>query len=588
MAIDFEKLRTPQWIFFFYMLASSLLIMIFRFIFPGSEIPLLIFSRNWRLIQGILELFDLFPALVFSALVIPFGVVSLEENYVSFSQVLFKRLIVSIIIAICAAVVYGAIFFLALPLVKNYEENLRFKGELYHLAKERMQDHSRVGEWQEASQFLGICDRVWLNSPELAELRIRIEVNLNEKRLEESEEKARARTELAGDWRIAEIIPLSDDQKPVDAAQAIAMSKAAFDEQRYFDAHWLAVLGGRIAQRGGPEAANAAILASDAWNMIDSQAPNLREEHLYSLYKTKLSGYEAMNSGDWIRAYYIFLELLAQTPDDPDVKRFLAASERGTMGYAFFIDEMELSLGEILTGAVFSLPSQKGRDVLRFLNLSTSQDFAYGMGFEFMEFDALSRPLVSMRADYAKLLPVILNEKPQVMVLTHALSRYDKNISWEGEWLLGNKTPVGIILDISFEDFLLISDVRHGLSNLQVDELFLASRRLGSAGYVSQIFEAEILNRIGSVVFFLPMAIIVIVIAWRFRAKTKPRYFFVLLLPVFPIVFHGFVFMYRAFLNNLGIWLVISLGFSVALTVFIVAMALSLFISMIILAAQHG
>ena len=588
MAINFEKLRSAKWIFFFYILASSLLIMIFRFIFPGSEIPLLLFSRHWRLIQGALELFDLFPALAFSALVIPFGMVSFEENYSSFSQVFFKRLAVSIIVAICAAVVYGAIFFLVLPMVKNYEENLRYKGELYQLAKKHVQDHSMAGEWQRASQFLGICDQIWPESPELAELRIRIDVNLNEELSEENEERSLARAALARDWRSADITPLSGGQIPVDAAQAIAMSEAAFAERRYFDAHWLAVLGGRVAQRGSPEAANSARLASDAWNMIDSQAPTIREERLYSLYNLKLSGYEAMNSGDWIQAYYTFLELLAQTPDDPDVKRFLAASERGTMEYAFFIDEMELSLGEILTGAVFSLPSRNGRAVLRFLNLSTSRDVAYGMGFEFMEFDALSRPLVSMRAEYAKLLPVILNEKPQIVVLTHALSRHDKNTSLEGEWLIGNKTPAGVILDISFDDFLLISDVRRGLPNLQIDELFFASKKLGSAGYISQIFEAEILNRIGSVVFFLPMAIIVIVLGWRFRARTKPRYFFVLLLPVFPMVFHGFVFMYRAFLNNLGIWLVISLGFSTGLVVLIAILALSLFLSMVILAAQHG
>ena len=588
MTISLEKLRGPQWLFIFYMLASSLLIIIFRFIFPGSEEPLLLFSRQWRLMQGALELFNLFPALAFSALVIPFGLVSYENKYPSFSQVLFKRLLVSIITAISAAAVYGVIFFLALPLLKNYEENLRFKGELYHLAKEQAQEHGKTGEWHEASQFIDICDQIWPKSPELADLRIRIDINLDRENSEESREKSLARTALARTWRSAEITPLSGEQSPLDGAQAIAMSETAFSEQRYFDAHWLAVLGERIAQRGSPEAASAARLAGEAWNMIDSQAPNLREEHLYSLYMMKLSGYEAMNSGDWIRAYYTFKELLTLTPDDPDVKRFLAASERGTMEYAFFVDEMELSLGEILTGAVFSLPSQKGRAVLRFSSLSTSQDFAYGMGFEFMEFNELANPLVSIRARYAKLLPVIINEKPQIMVLTHALDRDDENGGWEGEWLLGSKTPSGVILNISFEDFLLISDVRRGLPNLQIDELFSASRKLGSAGFISQIFEAEILNRLGSAIFFLPMAIIVIVIGWRYRAKARPRYLFVLLLPVLPVVFHVFVFMYRAFLNNLGIWLVISFGFSAALAIFIVTLALSLFISMIILAAQHG
>jgi hypothetical protein len=587
MTINFDKLRTPQWIFLLYMTVSSLLIMLFRFIFPGSVPPLLIFTHDWRLIHGALELFNLFPALALSALVIPFGLVSYEENYPSFSQILFKRLITSVIVAICCAAVYSVIFFLALPMIKNYEEDLRFKGELYYLAKDHAQQRSRAGDWQEASQFLDICYQVWPESPELNNLRIEIDINLNERRSEESGERSSARAALARDWRAADVTPLSGDQQLLDATQAIAMSETAFNEKRYFDAHWLATLGGRLAISGGPEAANAARLASEAWNMIQSQAPSIREENRYSLFQLKLSGYQAMNSSDWIRAFYIFQELTALTPDDPDAVNFLAASERAARENAFFIDEMELSLGEILTGAVFSLPHHYGRSVLRFTNLSTSRDFAFGMNFEYMEFDAYSRPVASVRSEYAKLLPVIINERQQIKVLTHAISRYDKDHSWEGEWLLGERPPTGVILDISFEDFLLISNVRRGLPNLQIDELFIASTRLGSAGYIPQIFEAEVLNRIGSVVFFLPMAIFVIIIGWRYRAKAKPRYLFILLLPILPVVFHGFVFMYRTILNSLGIWLVISFGFSTALTFFITALALFLFISMIILAAQH-
>ena len=587
--INTEKIRSPQWIFIFYMIPASLVVYFFRFILPNVDIPLVIFSHEWRQIQGALALCNMFPALVFSALVVPFGLVSFEEHYSSFSHILFKRLIISIVIAICAAVVYGAIFFLAIPLLKNNEENIRFKAELYHLAKEHAYERSSSGEWHEASQFIGICDQVWPNSPELADLRIRVDMSLDEMLAAESDERAHARAVLAREYRSAELSALSGGQQPLDAAQAIAMSEAAFRERRFFDAHWLASVGWRLAVSGGPEAANASRLASSAWNQISSQAPSRREERLFSLYEMKLSGYQAMNSGDWIQAFYIFQELLTLTPDDPDVANFLTVSEKGTREYAFFIDEMELSLGEILTGAVFSLPGQRGgRSALRFSNLSTSSDFAFGMGFEYMEFDALSRPLISLRAPYSKLLPVTVNNKPQVMVITHALSRHDKNTSWECEWLLGNKTMAGVILDVSFENFLLLAQVRQGLPNLQIDELFLASKELGSSGYISQIFEAEIINRIGSAVFFLPMAIIVIVIGWRYRARTKPRYLFVLLLPVLPVVFHGFVFMYRAILNVIGIWLVLSLGFSTALTIFIVTLSLSLLISMIVLAAQHG
>jgi len=588
MTINADKLRSPQFIFILYFFVSALLIMIFRFILPGSEPPLPIYSLNWKLLRGVLDLFDLFPALVFSALVIPFGMASFEENYQSFSDIFFKRLLVSVITAICAAVVYGIIFFLVLPMLKNYEENLRFSGELYQLAKKNAYERKASGDWQEASQFLAICDNIWFNSPELNDLRDDVEINIIRLQSEESRERSNARQAITSEWRGADISPLSGNQQPLDSAQAIAMYAVAFREERFFDAHWLATLAGRLAREGSPEASTAARLAGEAWNKISSQAPNRMETRFYQLYNLKLSGYQAMSAGDWIRAFYIFQELLSLTPDDPDAVNFLAASERGAKEYAFFLDEMELAMGEILTGAVFSLPSGTGRAALRFLSLTTSEDVAYVIGFEYMDFDVNSSLRASVSAPYAKLLPFNLNEKSQVLVLTHVLDRHNKDNSFEGQWLVGRMTAAGILLDISYEDLLLISNVRHGLSNLQIDELFTASEKLDNFGYVSQIFQAEILNRFGSALFFLPMAIFIIILGWRYRAKTKPRYLFVLLLPVLPVVFHGFVFMYQSVINISGIWLVLSLGFTAALIVLIAALGLLLFVSLIILAGQHS
>ena len=578
MIFNAETLRTPRWIFIIYIIVTSLLIMVFRFILPGSQPPLLIYSFNWRLTQGLLELFDLFPALALSALVVPFGLVSYEQSFQSFSEVFFKRILTSVIIAICAAVIYGAIFFLALPIVKNSEENMRFRGELYQLSKMHLQERRNSYDWLEASKFFAICDQIWPSNPELADIGIEIDINLQWRH---------SIPALETDWRSADVSTLSGEQQTVSTTQALSMAAAAFDEQRYFDAHWLATLGGRLAIPGSPEAVNASQLASNAWNMITSQAPNQREQRLYDIYNLKLSGYQAMNTGDWIRAYYIFQELLDITPFDPDAANFFAASEHGALETAFFIDEMELSLGEILTGAVFSLPSQNGRAVLRFTSLTTSADVSYGIGLEYMAFDVNSRPLASVKSRYAKLLPFMIDDTPKILILMHALDRFDKDNNYDSEWLLGDKIPGGIILDISFEDFLLLSDIRRGLPNLQIDELYTVSGRFNSEGYVYQIFQAEILNRLGSALFFLPMAVIAIVLAWRYRPIAKPRYIFVLMLPVLPVVFNGLVFLYRSVLNTLGIWLVMSMGFTPALVVFIAATAFILLVSLIVLAAQH-
>jgi len=592
MTFNIEKLRSPQWIFVIYLFISSLLIMLFRFIFPGSEAPLLLYSRSWRIIHGLLELFNWYPALALAALVVPFGFIINDENFQSFSDMFFKKLLASVITAICAAAIYGLIFFLALPLAKNSEENMLYKGELFQLSKANANDHKINGDWIEASQFINICDAIWPNSPEVADLRVDIEINLDKLRMEETMERYQARTALTRDYRdsgfSASFSSISNRQPVITAVQAVDMGTIAFNEKRYYEAHWLFTLGSRIALTGSAEAANCTRFASEAWNMISSLEPNLIEDRLYRLFHLKNSGYQAMNTGEWIRAYYIFLELLTYTPDDPDAKNFLALSEMGSKETAFFIDEMELSLGEILTGAVFSLPDNKGRTVIRFSSLTVSDDIAYGMGLEYMSFDEESRLTGSARSRFAKLLPFVLNGKQQTLILMRALDRYDENNGYDSEWLYGDKPVGGIFLDISFDDLMLLSNVRRGLHDLQITELFSAAQKFTDTGYVYQIFQAEILNRIGSALFFLPASIFIIIIGWRYRVKNKPRYLFAIMLPVLPVIFNGFVFLYRSILNTLGIWLVLSMGFAPALIVYIIVIAALLVITLIALSAQHA
>ena len=178
MQLNKETFSSPPAIFAVYIIAACLCIMVFRLIFPGEIPPLPVFSRNWRLTRGLIDMLTLYPALVFSALVVPFGIASDEQSFTGFSAHLFQRLMTPLIIAICAAALYALLFFLALPLAKNYEDNMRFQGNVYRLAKERAQAHRDAGEWPEVSQFLSICDGIWENSPELSSLRNELEINL--------------------------------------------------------------------------------------------------------------------------------------------------------------------------------------------------------------------------------------------------------------------------------------------------------------------------------------------------------------------------------------------------------------------------
>jgi hypothetical protein len=582
-----ESFLSPTAIFIFYLLFSSLAVLGFRYLFPGEEPPLPSFDRDWRRIQGISAALFLLPALILAALVFPFGLYSgYEPEQTRFSPRFFQRLKGPIVAAICASLLYGLLFFLVQPMVQDSKADLRSRGLFFRQALIQVQLHVERGEWPQAAYFIGLCERVWPESPELEDLKQETDVQLAELRGREHVSM------MEQEYQDSDLSNFIGQRQPVSAAEALVMAATAQREERFYDAHWLATLAGRLARPGAPEAAEASRMAALARNSMSSLEPSTRDQELYALYRLKQSGYEAMISGEWIRAYYIFLELRTLTPGDPDVVNFLAQSEQGTKETAFFIDETDIGVGETITNAVFSLPTGPpgggGRGVLRFSALLLFADYAYGFGAEFVSFDREDRVLSQFTAPYVKILPLTLNSQAQTIILMQALDRYNESRRLGPLWTVPTTGDNQFMLDIDYETFYLLTKLRRGIEELSIGQLFWAARSLEPYGYIPQVFQSELIYRLAEPLFLLPMAIIAIIAGWRFRALKRSRYAVVLMLFVLPLVFNGLVYFYRYILNILGIWTVLSLGFSTALLIYAAGAGILFILSLVLLASQHG
>jgi hypothetical protein len=596
MKLNKETVLSPPGIFIIYMLVCFLGIMAYTFVFPGETAPVLWFAFKWRIIRGFLRILTFFPALALSGLVIPFGVVSsLVEGYGSFSAKFLDRIKGPVLTAITAAVLYGGLYFVPLPLLRDNEANMRFEGELYRLSREKARENGAAGNWKEAEYFITICDGIWPQSPELESVRTETLIRLEQSDFDEEQKRREAESKPPDTG--ASGIP-----QPVNASEALTYAAEAMEAEKYYNAHWLATLAGQLAREGSPEASESARMASRAWNAITSLAPGAQEREAYFLYRLKNSGYEAMVSGDWIRAYYIFQELSGLTPNDPDAANYLARSRQGTAETAFFTDEMNLALGEILTGAVFSLPAgfrnlqgrsipgeEDSRAVLRFSSIAASPDFSYGMELEYISVDSGGR-VTRAEAQYAKILPITLDDRPRTVVLMQALDRQDSSKRWGPSWSGIPLSPESsrLILELSYENFLLLTQANRGLNNLFIGELWSAAGNLGDYGYIPEVFQAEIINRLNKPLFFLPLSILALILGWRFRARKRPRYLFIPMLALLPLVFNGIVHFCSTFLDTLGIWSVVYLGFTAALAAFIGGIAALFILFLIILAAQRS
>ena len=593
LKIKKEVFSSSLGIFLIYIIVSGICVMTFRFILPGEAAPLEHFAFTWRFLQGLLEFIRLFPALALSALIIPFGFTKkqFQESINHLAPNFLKALNMSIFTAIFAAVIYGMLTFLVYPLAHNYEASLVYQGRIYNHASVLAQNHAREGNWDETAQFLSVCENIWPDNPSLEALRTETNIQMESRRL----------------YSEPQVLPeifssLPNRSDGLSAIEALDQADLALEEGRYFDAHWLATMGSRISGNNSPERARANEIARRAWNGVNSLDPDLlaptqAQSEAYRIFNIKLSAYNALIGGDWILAYYTFLELSELSPNDPDIPRLLALSENGLREISFFIDEIEMSMGRVLSSAIYSMPyntgSNRGRLVMRVFSLNTFNDISYGVEMDLMAFDSEGILLWSISAPYVKFLPVVINGNASVSMLMRALDRRSGDLRWEPESEnFYSQSPLGnyraeFILPVSWENFLLISYVNRGFTGLTPAELREAALNLSDYGYPPQIFNAELLQRFIRPIFFLPLGIFAISVGWRYRNLKRSRYMSIPMLGILPVVIYGIEHFARGWVNNIGIWAVINLGFNTAAIFFSIGIVISLVLSLIILASQR-
>jgi hypothetical protein len=126
------------------------------------------------------------------------------------------------------------------------------------------------------------------------------------------------------------------------------------------------------------------------------------------------------------------------------------------------------------------------------------------------------------------------------------------------------------------------------VSGMHMPDLFRAASLAAENGHVPRLFQTEILNRLGSGLFLLPAAIAALAAGWYLRARRFPRYLFVPLLFVLPVVFNGASYVIRAGLNVIGVFLTAAFGFPSALLVFSALLAAAFVCSLLLVASQRG
>ncbi|MDR2343789.1 MAG: hypothetical protein LBD86_04575 [Spirochaetaceae bacterium] len=586
----------PAFICTAYPIAALIVILILRLVFPDlspvendldTETRTLdIFNVSKSLTLGLIEFTMFFPAIFMSAQLIPFRRVPPQKNkrYEHFSPEFFKLLRPQLIASVVAAIVYSLLFLLVRPLCFKYQAGIRNESILFEEAREKTILFSNRGEWTEASRFLQVCERIWPGNTELEHMREIVDMGLA--RIVYDREPVTKN-------RADDIIGIPGQPVPVNAQSAMRFAEQSFREERYYDAHRLAVIAERLSVPGSNEAAQAVRFAGTVWNAIESLEPDAAELERRTVYLRKREGYEAMNGGNWVSAYYIFRSLVTEAPDDPDVKKFFDLSAEGLVRVAFFVDEMDTRLGVELAGPVFSLPlfEAEGRAVMRLASLSITDDYSYGKGLEIAAFDSEQNTLYRVEAPYAKFLPLDIDGKQFTVVHLQAWGRDYEQMHWDPVWYgaLAEDVPKNqLVLAINYEDFLLASGDGENLDGLFMGDIWSIAKRLDLYGYVPEVYYAEIVNSATRLLLFLPLMIFSLIMGWKLRGRRHRSLAVFPMVFALPLVLNGLIQILRGIVNYSGIFAVLSFGFTAALVMAFVAGFVLFMLGIVILAAQRS
>ena len=309
-------------------------------------------------------------------------------------------------------------------------------------------------------------------------------------------------------------------------------SQEAFDKKEWFNAHYYAELGIKLATPKDPNLEELKKLSTSAWNNL-TEYHNLAKSNGQLTFEKKYEGYLALVQKDDLKAYYIFRELYLSSREmqsDPDVVFYLEIAENRINERSFFVDEtFELKSFESANDVYFSYEYADGsRDIIYFKGMtavaSTGNSIQYLRALTVVSVDRSGEVFRTMTVPYAKVLPVsvkILTPTTKALmgindeidyvpyILLKSVGRDSPELHNEPLYTYSNgetaTTPEYILLSIPYDDFLILENTAGSPDSMTLPALFKLTHMAAKYGFCNEVYGQSFMNRA-----FYPLWILVI------------------------------------------------------------------------------
>lgn len=513
-------------------------------------VPPLLFNRKLTEI-GILFI-QIMPSLLVSAILIGYAVIfgTCGQNTVPrFSKVLLRYLKEIFIVLSLSITVYIVLVEVLLPSLFNYRQYSDLKTQNYYdFLKEvdkALKDNNTEKAYHKVKAALGI----WKDSAEALQLLDTTKI-LHESYEIKRKKESKQFTPLHG--------PIVFDN--LTAESALSMSEQFIKKYDFYTAHYYATQACKLSAPNTVQHQQATRLAARAWEKIEKGITELTAEFGIRLYREKQLGYEMLQQGNTIKAYYQFIRaqhlLEAEYPlkRDPDIDRFIELSRKKLLEKVFFFDETNpSSLSEVVRGIHFTVPAADTKGEAKIMIAALAYGTAngiyeiYGRDCEITQYAVDNSTIYKARIPFVKFIATVDAAGEQTLrMLFHAVDRQEEKILLQPVIIEGSMFPfeqTSITLPFSFNDFKLIIAANEGEKSMTLPQLYAFRRHSAQYGFPAKIYQQELLARISDVFVIIIISIYMLVLAWRFRIPPHQnfKHTWALSFPFFYIMAAGLV-----------------------------------------------
>ncbi len=359
-----------------------------------------------------------------------------------------------------------------------------------------------------------------------------------------------------------------DSQKVYNSYQYLLKAISAFENEQWFDAHFYAEEGIKIASSKEPNLAQLKQISSDAWNNI-SEAHSSKKTAGEKIFEEKYKGYLALMKNEDLQAYYIFRNLNENYPEldkDNDVQFYMEIARKRVEQKYFFIDEtLELETFETANDVYFCNKRADGSEDVLFFKGMTVQKSA-GKTIQYLrDFYIITLRNGEWRrtlhVPYAKVMSLSvkeLNENAKTFleiddeteyvpyILLKSVGRNNENQVIEPEYIYADgrsaSTPEYLVYPLSYSSFLLLEESSENPKTMSFSSLYALSKAASQFGYSQQIFTHIFYNRVLYPIFILVLFMLIGIFSWNYRIG-QALYFKMSWAFIFPfLIFLAFLF----------------------------------------------